>query len=130
MALSISQFAGLKFLDDDTQEPAGLIVVDQEWANCIICMQSADPICAGAAMSNSIVRRTVWTTAGVWGVLIFAVIIQSMLGVTVAGASPEASRLIIMMTLPFTVGISAVAIGAAMVIGRWGSRRQTASGND
>ena len=35
-----------------------------------------------------------------------------MLGVTVAGASPEASRLIIMMTLPFTVGISAVAIGA------------------
>ena len=38
MALSISQFAGLKFLDDDTQEPAGLIVVDQEWRNCIICM--------------------------------------------------------------------------------------------
>ena len=130
MARSISQFAGLKFLDDDTQEPAGLIVVDQEWPNCIICRQSADPIGAGAAMSNSIVRRTVWTTAGVWAVLIFAVIIQSMLGVTVAGASPEASRLIITMTLPFTVGISAVAIGAAMVIGRWGSRRQTASGND
>ena len=81
-------------------------------------------------MSNSIVRRTVWTTAGVWAVLILAVIIQSMLGVTVAGARPEASRLIIMMTLPFTVGMSAVAIGAAMVIGRWGSRRQTASGND
>ena len=79
-------------------------------------------------MSNSIVRRTVWT-AGVWAVLI-AVIIQSMLGVTVAGASPEASRLIIMMTLPFTVGMSVVAIGAAMAIGRWGSRRQTASGND
>ena len=56
-------------------------------------------------MSNSIVRRTVWTTAGVWAVLILAVIIQSMLGVTVAGARPEASRLIIMMTLPFTVGI-------------------------
>ena len=37
MARSISQFAGLKFLDDDTQEPAGLIVVDQEWPNCIIC---------------------------------------------------------------------------------------------
>ena len=37
-------------------------------------------------MSNSIVRRTVWTTAGVWAVLILAVTIQSMLGVTVAGA--------------------------------------------
>ena len=45
------------------------------WPNCIICGQSADPIGAGAAMSNSIVRRTVWTTAGVWAVLIFAVII-------------------------------------------------------
>ena len=63
-------------------------------------------------MSNSIVRRTVWTTAGVWAVLILGVIIQSILGVTVAGASPEASRLIVMMTLPFTVGMSVVAIGA------------------
>ena len=36
-------------------------------------------------MSNSIVRGTVWTTAGVWAVLILAVIVQSMLGVTVAG---------------------------------------------
>ena len=80
-------------------------------------------------MSNSIVRRTVWTTAGVWAVLIFAVIIQSMLGVTVAGARPEASRLIITMTLPITVGISVVAIGAAIAIGWW-SRRRAASGND
>ena len=53
-----------------------------------------------------------------------------VMGVTVAGARPEASRLIIMMTLPFTVGMSAVAIGAAMAIGRWGSRRRAASGND
>ena len=68
-------------------------------------------------MSNSVVRRTVWTTAGVWAVLILAVTIQSILGVTVAGARPEASWLIIMMTLPFTVGMSAVAIGAAMAIG-------------
>ena len=68
-------------------------------------------------MSNSVVRRTVWTTAGVWAVLILAVMIQSILGVTVAGARPEASWLIIMMTLPFTVGMSAVAIGAAMAIG-------------
>ena len=37
-------------------------------------------------MSNSIVRRTVWTTADVWAVLILAVIIQSILGVTVARA--------------------------------------------
>ncbi len=81
-------------------------------------------------MSNSIVRRTVWTVAGVWAVLILAVIIQSMLGVTVAGARPEASRLIVMMTLPFTVGMSAVAIGAAMAIGWWRSRRQPAGGND
>ena len=68
-------------------------------------------------MSNSIVRRTVWIIAGVWGVLILAVIIQSILGVTVAGARPEASRLIIMMTLPFTAGMSVVAIGAAMASG-------------
>ena len=81
-------------------------------------------------MSNSIVRRNGLDRCRRMAVLIFAVIIQSMLGVTVAGASPEASRLIIMMTLPFTVGISAVAIGAVMVIGRWGSRRQTASEND
>ena len=106
------------------------MVVGQEGANCIICGQSADPICAGAAMSNSIVGRTVWTTAGVWAVLILAVIIQSILGVTVAGVRPEASRLIITMTLPFTVGMSVVAIGAAMAIGWWRSRRQAASGND
>ena len=108
----------------------GVVAKLAEWANCIICWQSADPICAGAAMSNSIVRRTVWITAGVWAVLILAVIIQSMLGVTVAGARPEASRLIIMMTLPFTVGMSVVAIGAAMAIGWWRSRRPAASGND
>ena len=81
-------------------------------------------------MSNSIVRGTVWTTAGVWAVVILAVIIQSMLGVTVAGASPEASRLIIMMTLPFTVGTSVVAIGAAIAIGWWRSRWRAASGDD
>ena len=81
-------------------------------------------------MSNSVVQITVWTTVGVWAVLILAVTIQSMLVVTVAGASPEASRLIIMMTLPFTVGMSVVAIGAAIAIGWWGSRWPTASGND
>ena len=81
-------------------------------------------------MSNSIVRRAVWTVAGVWAVLILAVTIQSMLGVTVAGASPEASRLTIMMTLPFTVGMSVAAIGAAIAIVWWRSRRPAASGND
>ena len=81
-------------------------------------------------MSNSIVRRTVWTIAGVWALLILAVTIQSMLGITVAGARPEASRLIVMMTLPFTVGMSVVAIGAAMAIGWWRSRRRAARGND
>ena len=81
-------------------------------------------------MSNSIVRRTVWATAGIWAVLILAVIIQSMLGVTVAGTRPEASRLIIMMTLPFTAGMSVVAIGAAMAIGWWRPRWRAASGDD
>ena len=82
-------------------------------------------------MSNSIVGRTVWTTAGIWAVLILAVIIQSILGVTVAGARPEASRLIVMMMLPFTAGMSVVAIGAAVAIGWWRrSRRQRAGGND
>ena len=72
-------------------------------------------------MSNSTVRRTVRTTASVWAVLILAVIIHSILGVTVAGVRPEASRLIIMITLPFTVGMSVVAIGAAMAIGWCGA---------
>ena len=64
------------------------------------------------------------------GVLILTVNIQSILGVTVAGARPEASRLMIMMTLPFTVGMSVVAISAAMAIGRRRSRRrQLAGGN-
>ena len=82
-------------------------------------------------MSNSIVRRTIWTTAGVWAVLILAVIIQSISGVTVAGARPEASWLIIMMTLPFTAGMSVAAIGAAVAIGWWRSRRrQPAGGSD
>ena len=79
-------------------------------------------------MSNSIVRRTVWTVAGVWAVLILAVIIQSISGVTVAGARPEASRLIVMMTLPFTAGMSVAAIGAAMALGWWWSRRWPAAG--
>ena len=82
-------------------------------------------------MLNSIVRRTLWTVAGLWAVLILAVMIQSILGVTVAGARPEASRLIIMMTLPSTLGMSVVAIGAAMAIGWRRSRgRQLAGGND
>ena len=102
----------------------------QEWPNRIILGESANPFCAGAAMSNSIVRRTVWTVAGVWAVLVLAVIIQSILGVTIAGARPEASWLIIMMTLPFTVAMSAVAIGAAMAIVGRRSRRQRAGGND
>ena len=105
------------------------MVVYRELPHCIICGQSANPIGAGAAMSNSIVLSTVWTVAGVWGVLILVVIIQSILGVTVAGAKPEAGRLIIMMTLPFTVGMSVVAIGAAMAIGCRRSRRQAAGGN-
>ena len=75
-------------------------------------------------MSNSIVRRTVWTVAGVWAVLILAVTIQSMLGVTVVGARPEASRLIIMMTLPFTVGTSVVAIGHRVVEPPAGCQRE------
>ena len=61
----------------------------QEWPNRIILGESANPFCAGAAMSNSIVRRTVWNVAGVWAVLVLAVIIQSILGVTIAGARPE-----------------------------------------
>ena len=79
-------------------------------------------------MSNSIVRRTVRTVAGVWAVLILAVIIQSILGVTVAGAGPETSRLIVMMTMPFTAGMSVAAIGAAMAIGWRRSRRWPAAG--
>ena len=70
-------------------------------------------------MSNSIVRRTVWTVAGVWAVLIIAVIIQSMLGVTVAGARPEASRADNHDDAADHGGMSVVAVGAAMAIGWW-----------
>ena len=46
------------------------------------------------------------------------------------GKAGKPARLIIMMMLPFTVGMSVVAIGAAMAIGWWRSRRRPARGND
>ena len=76
----------------------------------------------GAIMSSSIVKRTVLATAGVWVVLILIVAAQSLLGVSIGGVQPEASRLILMMALPFTVGLSAIAIGAAFFTTWWRKR--------
>ena len=77
-------------------------------------------------MWSPIVKKTVLATAGVWAVLILIVIAQSLLGVSISGAQPEASRLILMMTLPFTVGLSVIAVGAAFFTS-WLRRRHVHS---
>ncbi len=73
-------------------------------------------------MWSPIVKRTVLGIAGVWAVLILIVIAQSLLGIPIGGVQPEASRLFLMMTLPFTVGLSVIAIGAAFFTTWWRRR--------
>ncbi len=67
-------------------------------------------------MSKSLVSRTVWVIASIWAVLLLTVVVWSAVDVPVAGIQPEAIRLTLMMTLPFTGGISVVAIVAAVVV--------------
>ena len=53
-----------------------------------------------------------------WLVVLLLVIVQSSLNVPIAGVKPEATRLILMMTLPFTVGASVVIIVVTYLIKR------------
>ena len=55
-------------------------------------------------------RKVVAVVALFWAVILLFVIIQSALNVQVAGVKPEAAKLTLMMTLPFTVGVSVAII--------------------
>ncbi len=73
-------------------------------------------------MSKSLVLRTVLVVVSFWVVLLLTAIIWSVIDVPIAGMQPEGLRLTIMMTLPFTGGISLVAIVSAIVITWWRSQ--------
>ncbi len=74
-------------------------------------------------MSKSLVLRTVLVIASIWAVLLLTVLVWSVVNVPIAGVWPEAIRLMMMMTLPFTGGISIVAIAAAVIITRLRSQQ-------
>ena len=57
---------------------------------------------------------TVYTVAGVWATIFLFAIVQSILNVPVAGVAPEAIRLALAMTAPFTLGLTIVAVGATL----------------
>lgn len=67
-------------------------------------------------MSHTLVKKTAIVTVSIWAVVLLSVIAVSMLNVNVGGVAPEAFRLMLMMTLPFTVGLSVVAVGTAFLI--------------
>ena len=69
-------------------------------------------------MSHPVVRKTAITVALVWLTVFLMVVIQSVLNVTIAGVAPEAVRLTLAMTFPFTVGISIVIVGIAYLATR------------
>ena len=56
------------------------------------------------------VRNTAIGVGLFWLAVLLLVIVQSSLNVPIAGVKPEATRLTLMMTLPFTVGASAAII--------------------
>ena len=69
-------------------------------------------------MSHSILRKTAKGVGLFWIAVFLFVTVQSVLNVPIAGVKPEAVRLILVLTLPFSVGISAVVIGIAFLIAR------------
>ena len=79
-------------------------------------------------MSHPILRKTAIGVGLFWLAVFLFVIVQSVLNVPIAGIKPEAVRLTLAMTFPFTAGISAVVIGVAFLIAR--SRPQTKRGPD
>ena len=62
-------------------------------------------------MLHPTVRKTGIGIGLFWLAILLFVIVQSSLNVPVAGVKPEATRLTLMMTLPFTAGASAAIIG-------------------
>ena len=71
-------------------------------------------------MLHPTVRKTVKGVGLFWSAILLFVIVQSLLNVPVAGVKPEATRLTLMMTLPFTTGASAAIIGVTY----WTKRRR------
>ena len=69
-------------------------------------------------MSHPIVSRTALALGGIWAVVILFVVIQSVFGFSVGVMRPEGARLTLMMTAPFTIGLSIVILGVAFLIGR------------
>ena len=69
-------------------------------------------------MSHPIVSRTALVLGGIWAVVILFVVIQSVFGFSVGIMRPEGARLTLMMTAPFTLGLSAIILGVAFLIGR------------
>ena len=61
-------------------------------------------------MLHPAVRKTAIGIGLFWLAVLLLVIVQSSLNVPIAGVKPEATRLTLMMTLPFTVGVSVVII--------------------
>ncbi len=64
-------------------------------------------------MAHPTVRKTVIGIGSFWLAILLFVIVQSSLNVPVVGVKPEATRLTLMMTLPFTAGASAAILGIA-----------------
>ena len=79
-------------------------------------------------MSHPILRKTAIGVGLFWLAVFLFVIVQSVLNVPIAGIKPEAVRLTLAMTFPFTAGISAVVIGVAFLIAR--SRPKMKQGPD
>ena len=62
-------------------------------------------------MAHPTVRKTVTGIGSFWLAILLFVIVQSSLNVPVVGVKPEATRLTLVMTLPFTAGASAAILG-------------------
>ena len=75
-------------------------------------------------MLHPTVRKTVKGVGLFWLAILLFVIVQSSFNVPVAGVNPEATRLTLMMTLPFTAGASAAIIGITYGITYWTKRRR------
>ena len=69
-------------------------------------------------MPHTILRTTAISVGLFWLTVIVLVIIQSALNAPIAGIKPEAVRLTLVMTFPFTGGLSAAVIGVAFLIAR------------
>ena len=68
--------------------------------------------------SHPAFRRAAKVVGLFWIAVFLFVTVQSVLNLPVAGVRPEAVRLILMMTFPFTLGVSVCIIGAAFLMAR------------